>query len=67
MKKLTSINHIYNVVRCKECTLLQIDYVVDRESLSSIILILNYTVNNEQKELAKYLNEKFQLSKKSCG
>ena len=58
-----------NVVRCKECTLLQIDYVVDQEKVYHpdypYLPGITPTVNNEQKELAKYLNEKFQLSEQN--
>ena len=56
-----------NVVRCNECTLLQIDYIVDQEKVYHpdypYLPGITPTVSNEQKELAKYLNEKLQLNK----
>ena len=56
-----------NVIRCEDCTLLQIDYIVDQAK----VYHLNYpylpgitkTVDNEQKELSNYLFENLKLKK----
>ena len=58
-----------NVVRCNECTLLQIDYVVDQKKVYHpeypYLPGITPTVNKEQKELAKYLNEKLELKEEN--
>ena len=56
-----------NVVRCDECTLLQIDYIVDQSKVYHAdypyLPGITKTVNSEQKELADYLSEFLNLKK----
>ena len=54
-----------NIIRCKDCTLLQIDYVVDQAKVYHLdypyLPGITTTVNNEQKELADYLCNELNL------
>lgn len=56
-----------NIFRCKDCTLLQIDHVVDQKKVYHLeypyLPGITQTVNNEQKELAEYLINKLKLNK----
>ena len=56
-----------NIVRCEECTLLQIDYIVDQNKVYHLdypyLPGITPTVDKEQKELCDYLNEKLNLNK----
>ena len=56
-----------NIIRCKDCTLLQIDYVVEQEKVYHLdypyLPGITTTVNNEQKELADYLCKELNLKK----
>ena len=48
-----------NIIRCEECTLLQIDHIVDQEKVYHpeypYLPGITPTVNQEQKELSDYL------------
>ena len=50
-----------NIVRCKECTLLQIDYIVDQTKVYHLdypyLPGITKTVDNEQLELSDYLHK----------
>ena len=54
-----------NIVRCKKCTLLQIDYIVDQKKVYHLdypyLPGITTTVNNEQKDLADYLCKELNL------
>ena len=56
------------VVRCEDCTLLQIDYIVDQNKVYHLdypyLPGITKTVDNEQKELSDYLFENLELKKK---
>ena len=49
------------VVRCEDCTLLQIDYIVDQNKVYHLdypyLPGITKTVDNEQKELSDYLEK----------
>jgi len=55
------------VVRCEDCTLLQIDYIVDQNKVYHLdypyLPGITKTVDNEQKELSDYLFENLELKK----
>jgi len=59
-----------NVVRCEECTLLQLDYIVDQNKVYHpdypYLPGITKTVDEEQKELSDYLFEELNL-KKNCS
>ncbi len=54
-----------NIVRCKDCTLLQLDYIVDQNKVYHLdypyLPGITQTVNNEQKELSDYLVKELNL------
>jgi len=56
-----------NIVRCKECTLLQIDYIVDQTKVYHLdypyLPGITKTVDNEQLELSDYLYKELDLKK----
>ena len=56
-----------NVVRCKDCTLLQIDYIANQNEVYHpgypYLPGITKTVDNEQKELSDYLFENLELKK----
>jgi len=56
-----------NIVRCKECTLLQIDYIVDQTKVYHLdypyLPGITKTVDNEQLELSDYLHKELDLKK----
>ena len=56
-----------NIVRCGDCTLLQIDYIVDQKEVYHLdypyLPGITKTVDNEQKELCDYLLKKLELKK----
>jgi len=62
------IKYPINVIRCKDCTLLQLDYVVDQQKVYHLdypyLPGITSTVNNEQKELADYLTKELNLGNK---
>tara|TARA_B110000027_G_scaffold133736_1_gene163087 strand:- start:496 stop:1746 length:1251 start_codon:yes stop_codon:yes gene_type:complete len=55
------------VVRCEDCTLLQIDYIVDQNKVYHLdypyLPGITKTVDNEQKELSDYLFDNLNLKK----
>ena len=56
-----------NIVRCDDCTLLQIDYIVDQNKVYHLdypyLPGITKTVDNEQKELCDFLLKKINLKK----
>ena len=54
-----------NIVRCNECTLLQIDYIVDQEKVYHLdypyLPGITKTVDNEQLDLSNYLYKELDL------
>jgi len=56
-----------NIVRCEECTLLQIDYIVDQTKVYHLdypyLPGITKTVDNEQLELSDYLHKELDLKK----
>ena len=70
IKKTSDNNKIQkypiNIVRCDECTLLQIDYIVDQNQVYHpdypYLPGITPTVDREQKELCDYLFENLKLS-----
>ena len=54
-----------NIVRCNECTLLQIDYIVDQEKVYHLdypyLPGITKTVDNEQLDLSNYLYKELNL------
>ncbi len=56
-----------NIVRCGNCTLLQIDYIVDQQEVYHLdypyLPGITKTVDDEQKELCDYLIKKLNLEK----
>jgi 2-polyprenyl-3-methyl-5-hydroxy-6-metoxy-1,4-benzoquinol methylase len=54
-----------NIIRCVECTLLQLDYIVDQKKVYHLdypyLPGITKTVDNEQKELSDYLYNEFDL------
>ena len=56
-----------NIVRCGNCTLLQIDYIVDQQEVYHLdypyLPGITKTVDDEQKELCDYLIKKLNLKK----
>jgi 2-polyprenyl-3-methyl-5-hydroxy-6-metoxy-1,4-benzoquinol methylase len=54
-------------IRCKDCTLLQLDYIVDQKKVYHpdypYLPGITKTVDNEQKELSDYLYKEFDLKK----
>jgi len=54
-----------NIIRCPECTLLQLDYIVDQKKVYHpdypYLPGITKTVDNEQKELSDYIFKKFDL------
>ena len=58
-----------NVVRCEECTLLQLDYIVDQNKVYHpdypYLPGITKTVNEEQKELSDYLFDELNLKTNS--
>ena len=54
-----------NIIRCLECTLLQLDYIVDQKKVYHpdypYLPGITKTVDNEQKELSDYLFKEFDL------
>ena len=56
-----------NIVRCNECTLLQIDYIVDQTKVYHLdypyLPGITKTVDNEQLELSDYLHKELDLKK----
>jgi len=63
--KISLEKYPINVVRCSDCTLLQIDYIVDQTKVYHVnypyLPGITQTVDNEQKELADYLYNKLSL------
>ena len=55
-----------NIVRCEDCTLLQLDYIVDQNKVYHLdypyLPGITKTVDNEQKELSDYLCKSLNLS-----
>ena len=55
-----------NIVRCEDCTLLQLDYIVDQNKVYHLdypyLPGITKTVDNEQKELSDYLYKSLNLS-----
>ena len=60
-----------NIVRCKDCTLLQLDYIVDQKKVYHLdypyLPGITKTVNNEQKELSDYLTKELKLGNKDLA
>ena len=55
-----------NIIRCKDCGLLQIDYIVDQKKFiiqTTLIYKITPTVDKEQKELSDYLCKSLNLKK----
>tara|TARA_Y100000741_G_scaffold332707_1_gene288832 strand:+ start:1603 stop:2853 length:1251 start_codon:yes stop_codon:yes gene_type:complete len=56
-----------NIIRCEDCTLLQLDYIVDQNKVYHpdypYLPGITKTVDNEQKELSDYLYKEFNLKK----
>jgi hypothetical protein len=56
-----------NIIRCSNCTLLQIDYIVDQKKVYHLdypyLPGITKTVDNEQKELSNYLFKTLKLKK----
>jgi len=54
-----------NIIRCEDCTLLQLDYIVDQKKVYHpdypYLPGITKTVDNEQKELSDYLYKEFDL------
>ena len=54
-----------NIIRCAECTLLQLDYIVDQKKVYHpdypYLPGITKTVDNEQKELSDYIFKEFDL------
>ena len=54
-----------NIIRCDECTLLQLDYIVDQKKVYHLeypyLSGITKTVDNEQKELSDYLYNELDL------
>ena len=71
IKKLSDENLVQkfpvNIVRCKDCGLLQIDYIVDQNKVYHpdypYLPGITPTVDNEQKELSDYLYKTLNLKK----
>ena len=69
IKKIELDNQIekypVNIIRCEDCTLLQLDYIVDQKKVYHpdypYLPGITKTVDNEQKELADYLYKEFDL------
>ena len=59
-----------NVVKCDDCTLLQLDYIVDQEKVYHLdypyLPGITKTVDNEQKELSDFLFKELDLKKDDC-
>ena len=61
-----------NIIRCDDCTLLQIDYIVDQKEVYHLdypyLPGITKTVDNEQKEHCDFLVKELKLKKKrfSC-
>jgi len=57
-----------NIIRCDDCTLLQIDYIVDQKEVYHLdypyLPGITKTVDNEQKELCDFLVKELKLKKK---
>jgi hypothetical protein len=63
--KISLEKYPINVVRCGDCTLLQLDYIVDQTKVYHAdypyLPGITQTVDNEQKELSDYLYDKLNL------
>ena len=60
-----------NIVRCTDCTLLQLDYIADQKKVYHLdypyLPGITKTVNNEQKELSDYLTKELKLGNKDLA
>ncbi len=60
-----------NVVRCKDCTLLQLDYIVDQKKVYHLeypyLPGITKTVDTEQKEFSDYLTKELKLGNKELA
>ena len=60
-----------NIVRCKDCTLLQLDYIVDQEKVYHLeypyLPGITKTVDTEQKEFSDYLTKELKLGNKELA
>ena len=71
IKNLSDENKIQkypvNIIRCHDCTLLQIDHVVDQDKVYHLdypyLPGITPTVDKEQKELCDYLFQNLELKK----
>ena len=69
IKSITESNNVkkypINIIRCAECTLLQLDYIVDQKKVYHpdypYLPGITKTVDNEQKELSDYIFKEFDL------
>jgi len=69
IKSITESNDVkkypINIIRCAECTLLQLDYIVDQKKVYHpdypYLPGITKTVDNEQKELSDYIFKEFDL------
>ncbi len=62
------VRYPINVVKCDDCTLLQLDYIVDQKKVYHLdypyLPGITKTVDNEQKELSDFLFKKLNLKNK---
>jgi len=60
-----------NIVRCKDCTLLQLDYIVDQKKVYHLeypyLPGITKTVDTEQKEFSDYLTKELKLGNKELA